>query len=426
MPRTLSGSQRRIIDAALELFASQGFDSTTTKQIADRASANEATLFRNFGSKHGLLLAVLEDSGVFARLPEALGAPAAEIGSLPEAVMDYSRDRLQGLGQLSELLRAFVGEAGQYSWEQRQAFGRELVRGTQEVARYFAAVVEREQLEMQVSLERFVGLLDSLLFGYLMTELTGEFPKLWRDREDFLNTSIEVCLYGAMSPLQTDGLERSRPAASRSTSQAETGQLSQPKDSSIADLPAELVRKILQQAKKQGAQPYALAYLLFGAGLLPEEVLALERSHHVCTPRQNLLHITRGAIRQVPINQWIAGKRYGSYGNNPLSQWLKSRKDGEAALFLSDRGQPMAEPDLQALWQAMAADLLTPQRALTRIEQARQTWCVEMLMKGINPEDLSILSGWTLEQLQPYERRAREKAALERAIDLDRQSNRAN
>jgi hypothetical protein len=54
------------------------------------------------------------------------------------------------------------------------------------------------------------------------------------------------------------------------------------------------------------------------------------------------------------------------------------------------------------------------------IEQARQTWCVEMLMKGINLEDLSILSGLDLRQLELYARRAGEKAALERAVRLDR------
>jgi predicted Ser/Thr protein kinase len=42
-----------------------------------------------------------------------------------------------------------------------------------------------------------------------------------------------------------------------------------------------------------------------------------------------------------------------------------------------------------------------------------------MLMRGIDLEDLSILSGWDSNQLQPYARRAREKAALERALKLD-------
>jgi predicted Ser/Thr protein kinase len=42
-----------------------------------------------------------------------------------------------------------------------------------------------------------------------------------------------------------------------------------------------------------------------------------------------------------------------------------------------------------------------------------------MLMRGIDLEDLSILSGWDSNQLQPYARRAKEKAAIERALKLD-------
>ena len=41
----------RIIDAATELFADRGYSCVSTKDIANRASVNEATLFRRFGNK---------------------------------------------------------------------------------------------------------------------------------------------------------------------------------------------------------------------------------------------------------------------------------------------------------------------------------------------------------------------------------------
>ena len=424
MPRNSSSARKRIVSAALDLFSSQGFGSTTTKQIADLAGTNEVTVFRNFGSKHDLLLAVVEASGAFAYLPQAFGESVTEVDSLSEAVRRYSRERLQALEQLAELLRAFIGEAGQYSSERRHALGQELLKGTQEVARHFAAVIERAQIDPQVPPEKLIGLLNNLLFGYLITELTSEFQELWRDREEFLDSLVQLCLYGAMpSPEKQDSETSGLATLSPSPSKASTR--SQPLESNVADLPAELVRKILQQAKKQGAQHYALAYLLFGAGLLAEEVLGLERSHHFCTPRQHLVQVAQGAVRHVPVNQWIAGKRYGSYGNNPLSQWLKSRKDDAAAIFITEQGLPLSASDLSILWQEATADLLTPENSQPCIEQARQTWCVEMLMKGMSPEDLSILSGRTIEQLQPYVRRARENVALERAIQLDRQPNKS-
>jgi len=42
-----------------------------------------------------------------------------------------------------------------------------------------------------------------------------------------------------------------------------------------------------------------------------------------------------------------------------------------------------------------------------------------MLFKGMKLEDLSVLSGLSMAELEPYARRARHKAALEQALRLD-------
>ncbi len=51
----------RLLAAARHLFISQGFDSTTTKQISEQAGVSEGILFHQFGSKVGLLRALIED-----------------------------------------------------------------------------------------------------------------------------------------------------------------------------------------------------------------------------------------------------------------------------------------------------------------------------------------------------------------------------
>ena len=191
----------------------------------------------------------------------------------------------------------------------------------------------------------------------------------------------------------------------------------------VADLPASLVRSLFRNAKKMGKQEYALVYVLFGAGLSAAEILHLERSHSVVEPQQHILQINYGVERQVPLNQWVMGFRYGSTSTNPLTQWLKSRKDEQAAIFINDASNAISETDLQTIWQELTTDLLTPQGQSPVIEQARQTWCVEMLMKGMELEDLSILSGMGIKQLQKYAQRARNKAALEAAAKLDQKKS---
>ena len=165
---------------------------------------------------------------------------------------------------------------------------------------------------------------------------------------------------------------------------------------------------------------------MFGAGLSLQEVLHLERSHSVVEPQQHILQINYGAERQVPINQWVMGFRYGSTSTNPLTQWLKSRKDELAAIFINDASTAITEAELQNIWQELTADLLTPQGENPQIFQAQQTWCVEMLMKGIELEDLSILSGMDIKQLEKYAQRARNKSALEAAARLDQKKTPKN
>jgi site-specific recombinase XerD len=190
---------------------------------------------------------------------------------------------------------------------------------------------------------------------------------------------------------------------------------------SVADLPAPLVQTIFQRAQKKGAREWALVYLLFGAGVSPAEIVGLERVQYLSDRDSQFLQIIQGSNRQVPINQWILGQRYGTYQKNPLTQWLKGRKDHNTALLLNSNQEPITIEDIQDIWQVLTSDLLTMDGRSPAIHQAQQTWCVEMLMRGIDLEAMEILTGRSIEQLAPYAQRAKAKAALEKSIALDQQ-----
>ncbi|TSB20394.1 TetR/AcrR family transcriptional regulator [Streptomyces benahoarensis] len=61
--RDAQATRRRLLEAAADLFAERGYDAATVRDIADRAGANQALLFRYFGSKSGLLTEVMAHSG---------------------------------------------------------------------------------------------------------------------------------------------------------------------------------------------------------------------------------------------------------------------------------------------------------------------------------------------------------------------------
>ncbi len=50
-----------LVDTALELFAQEGFNATSTSKIAKQAQVSEGLIFRHFGSKKGLLKAIIGD-----------------------------------------------------------------------------------------------------------------------------------------------------------------------------------------------------------------------------------------------------------------------------------------------------------------------------------------------------------------------------
>jgi AcrR family transcriptional regulator len=383
---TQNSTRQKLIDAALTLFTSLGVTETTTKAVAELAQVNEVTLFRHFGNKQGLMLAVMEESAAFKQPGELLQIPA-QVDSLGEAVAQYAIAFLESVTQAPELLLSLIGEARHYPPQNRQALSKGINQANSSLAKYLAPAIEKSP-DCALAPEKLASMLLAALLGYFVIENTCIEQQLWRDRTEFIDNLVLLL-------------------------KAETTA------TPINDLQPSIVHEILHRAKKAQLRDYALIYVLFGAGLSKEEIASLEKSQQINESDRHLLQINS---RQVPVNQWIMGKRYGSYTRNPLTGWLRSRKDEHSALFINDLGLPMSALDIDLCWQRLTENLLTPEVRSPIIEQAAQTWRVEMLSKGITLENLSMLTGLHLTVLQPYARRVKEKLALEQAIDLDRKS----
>jgi AcrR family transcriptional regulator len=61
MRLTAPDRKKQLIDIAMKLFSEQGFDGTSTRQIAEAAGINESIIFRHFRTKEDLFWAVLSD-----------------------------------------------------------------------------------------------------------------------------------------------------------------------------------------------------------------------------------------------------------------------------------------------------------------------------------------------------------------------------
>jgi TetR/AcrR family transcriptional regulator len=97
-------TEQRILDAALKVFASEGYTGATTRRIAEEANVAEVTLFRKFQSKENLLKEVLiKNRASFSALDESLfqvrendSDLQADLYILGKKISDIMRDKKRG------------------------------------------------------------------------------------------------------------------------------------------------------------------------------------------------------------------------------------------------------------------------------------------------------------------------------------------
>ena len=89
-PRT--DTRSRVQKVALELFAEQGYEKTSLREIAERLGVTKAALYYHFKSKEDIVHSFTDD--YFAEL---------------DALLDWAKDKPRGDGTRREILDRYVG-----------------------------------------------------------------------------------------------------------------------------------------------------------------------------------------------------------------------------------------------------------------------------------------------------------------------------
>ena len=101
-------SRTRILAAARELFARQGYEQTSTAAIARGAGSSESQLVRYFGSKAGLLEAIFEDA--WEGLNKVISARVAAAANGREAVLAILTIIIDAFGRDHDMATVFLFE----------------------------------------------------------------------------------------------------------------------------------------------------------------------------------------------------------------------------------------------------------------------------------------------------------------------------
>lgn len=134
-------TRRRILDAAIEVFAVEGYERASTRLLAERAGVNLPAIQYYFGSKEGLLRAAVEH--IAEEIDQQMAPVRARVNALLASRAGSRRDYLD---LLLAMLDAFVGMvAGQEQQESRRLF---IARA--EVERSAAIDVLHERMSIHV------------------------------------------------------------------------------------------------------------------------------------------------------------------------------------------------------------------------------------------------------------------------------------
>ena len=139
-------TKQRILDAALELFSTQGFEATSIAQIADAVGVRKASLYSHFDSKQDILDRLIE-SIMEDYAKHSVRSPANHIGDEldPDGVVRLVTEQIRYIVHDEHVSRARKmltieqyrnPQLAELKTKQRGAHGTACFRGQAQAARY--------------------------------------------------------------------------------------------------------------------------------------------------------------------------------------------------------------------------------------------------------------------------------------------------
>ena len=186
-------TRSRILAATRYLYARHGSRGTTTREVADRAGVNEATLFRHFGTKTQLLSAMVDQYSSYQVFPEILSR-VAELQTIEEQLRELGCLTIVVMKEREDIIRVSLAE--EVSNPDGMSFA---WRAPIESRRMFVTWFEERTRagELRGDAEWLARVFLSLLFSFVMVR------KIWADVDLPLERSVanivEIFLNGARS-----------------------------------------------------------------------------------------------------------------------------------------------------------------------------------------------------------------------------------
>ena len=178
-----------ILWAATRLFARRGVAQTTTREIAAEAGTTERTLFKHFGSKEGLVQAVMTEAVMEHVAPASLETLRQAIetqgGELRRWHAGLLQARSRAIAESPELARLLLVELLR-DQAMREQFAREWLKAVWEPLLALFGRLQREgRMRKDMSAEALARMFLSLNVGHLVARHVLAPQAQWEDERDF-------------------------------------------------------------------------------------------------------------------------------------------------------------------------------------------------------------------------------------------------
>jgi AcrR family transcriptional regulator len=133
----------QIMLVAKELFARQGFEGTTTREIAQRARVNEALIFRHFPSKEDLYWAIIDHECDRGGIQQSLRAKLESGASDQQIFAAIAEDILERRSKDGSLSRLLLFSALENQRRSQRFFRTHVVEYYEMIAEYIRKRIEQ-------------------------------------------------------------------------------------------------------------------------------------------------------------------------------------------------------------------------------------------------------------------------------------------
>ncbi|WP_335872782.1 TetR/AcrR family transcriptional regulator [Bacillus sp. 2205SS5-2] len=194
----MTEKQRKIIEAAVEMFAEKGYAATSTSQIAKKAGVAEGTIFRHYKTKKDLLIGIVSPMIAKVIAPFVVKDIQKIMDTPYERYEDFLRavivNRQEFLLANMNIFRIVVQEIP-FHPELKEQFKEHVIK---KVNQRFAVLVKHYQQQGQIiemPTNTAIRFTVSTIIGHLITRHVF-FPESDWDDESEIEQTIQLIMYG--------------------------------------------------------------------------------------------------------------------------------------------------------------------------------------------------------------------------------------